>query len=157
MRVRMYLDKALPAPGWWSSVGHERKQSPRAGQRQKAKGVRPGLPDVMIWYDGQFIAIELKTVTGRLSDTQIAFADAMRRNRFSHCVARSVAEVHSILVARCVPVERSMHVLALVYDAELAKVQPAPRGASKSRAVAVKPSQRALKGLARARKAGVFA
>ena len=157
MRVRMYLDKALPAPGWWSSVGHERKQSPRAGQRQKAKGVRPGLPDVMIWYDGQFIAIELKTATGRLTDTQIAFADAMRRNRFSHCVARSVADVHSILSARCVPVERSMHVLALAYDAELAKELPPPR-AGKPRAVAAaKPTQRALKGLARARKAGVFA
>ena len=42
------------------------------------------------------------------------------------------------------------------YDAELAKDRPPPR-AGKPRAVAVKPSQRALKGLARARKAGVFA
>jgi hypothetical protein len=37
-----------------------------------------------------------------------------------------------------------MHVLALTYDAELAKDQPVRRGGSKPRAVVVKPSQRAL-------------
>ena len=156
MRVRMYLDKALPAPGWWSSVAHERKQSPIAGQRQKARGVKPGISDTLVFYRARTIPIELKTATGRTSPAQEAFAAAMAANDIPYFICRSVESVHFALVQCGIPVERSMHVLALAYDAELAKDRPPPR-AGKPRAVAVKPSQRALKGLARARKAGVFA
>ena len=44
-RCRMFLDACLLPPCWWSSIAHERKQTPRQGQMQKARGVKAGLAD----------------------------------------------------------------------------------------------------------------
>ena len=47
----------------WTHVANERKTSPRAGKRLKDKGVKSGVPDVLIFESrGEFVglAIELK-------------------------------------------------------------------------------------------------
>ena len=59
-RCRMFLDSHLSPPCWWSSIGHEKKQTLIQGQMQKAKGIRRGLPDIMIWAPGYFLGVELK-------------------------------------------------------------------------------------------------
>ncbi len=52
---------------------NERKTSPRAGARLKKKGVKSGVPDILIFepkgrYNG--IAIELKTGNNKLTNNQ---------------------------------------------------------------------------------------
>jgi hypothetical protein len=126
-RVRMYLDAALPAPGWWSSVDHAKKQSVQAGTRQKARGIRRGLPDVMIWYRGMFLGIELKVGRGDTSEAQDGFAAAMRANGFGCETARSVLDVDTLLRALQVPVLPSMRIAAMNHDAALALPQKAPK------------------------------
>lgn len=144
MRVRMYLDAHLPAPGWWSSVGHERKQSLRSGQLQKARGVKRGLSDVMIWYRGQFFGVELKAGSA-ISESQAAFGAAMEANDFKWVVIWSVEQLDDYLRANRVPLAVSARIDALRHDAALEATQPAPkakRGGAKPRTP--RPSSRAL-------------
>ena len=122
-RVRMYLADALPAPGYWSSVDHARKQSVKSGQLQKARGIKRGLPDVMIWYRGMFHGIELK-VGSAVSDAQHGFGAAMEANGFRYVVVRSVYALDAYLRASGVPVLPSMQIAALNHDAALAVATP---------------------------------
>ena len=75
-RCRMFLDACLLPPCWWSSIAHERKQTPRQGQMQKARGVKAGVPDVLIFDPPPLVpaargaAIELKSSTGTTSAEQ---------------------------------------------------------------------------------------
>ena len=118
-RVRMFLQTALPAPGYFSSIAHERKQSVQSGARQKARGVKAGLADVMVWYAGQFIAIELKFGRNTMSDGQAAFAVAIRANGFVAEEARCVVDVHNILARFGVPMSAAMRHYAEGHDREL--------------------------------------
>lgn len=134
-RCRMYLADALPAPGYWSSVDHARKQSAQAGERQKARGIKRGLPDIMIWFRGLFIGVELK-VGSRISDAQDVFAGAMRANGFRYAVIRSVTELDTYLRDVGVPVLPSMRIAAMQHDAALSAAAPAkPKRAGNPRRV----------------------
>lgn len=117
-RVRMYLKDALPAPGWWSSIAHERKQSVFSGQVQKARGIKRGLSDVMIWYRGMFYGIELK-VSSPISESQAAFGAAMEANGFKWVVIWSVVQLDEYLRAEKIPIPYSFHIEALRHDAAL--------------------------------------
>lgn len=143
-RCRAYLKDALPAPGWFSAISHERKQSVRSGQRQKAMGVKRGLSDLMVWYRGKFLAVELK-VDSPVSENQKLFGAAMVRNEFSWAVIRSVVSLHDHLVGQGVPIAPSMRIAAMRADAALAVAEPAvskPKRPSKPRVP--RPSSKAL-------------
>jgi hypothetical protein len=96
-RARMFLDKFLAPPAYWSSVGHERKQTLRQGQMQKARGIKRGLPDVMVWSPGYFLGIELKSGKNSTTDAQDGFAEAMARNQHGYAVVRSVEQLGEAL------------------------------------------------------------
>ena len=125
-RCRAYLDAALPAPGWWCSIITERKQSPAAGQRAKARGQRRGVSDIMIWYLGRFIGAELKIGKNDTSDAQDGFGAAMFANGFHYAVVRSVEVLDALLREQGVPVPPSMRIAALDHDAKLALPQASP-------------------------------
>lgn len=62
----------------WAHPANERKTSPQAGARLKRKGVKSGVPDVMIYtpnrvYSG--LAIELKTGKNTTTDNQKKWLD----------------------------------------------------------------------------------
>ena len=58
----------------WFHPENEGKRSPREGARAKAKGMRPGVADLIILCRGKAIAIELKPEKGgRHEPTQKAF------------------------------------------------------------------------------------
>ena len=124
---RSYLDDALPRPGWWSALKHEKKQSLKAGQVQKALGVKRGLPDIAVWYLTRFIGVELKVGRNTTSDAQDGFAEAMRENGFDYVVVRSVLELHEALCHRGVPILPSMRIAALNHDAALALPASGPK------------------------------
>jgi len=127
----MYLTDAIPAPGFWSAIEHGRQhhgddqQRMREWQRLKGQGVKVGLSDIFIWYERQFIAIELK-VGSQVSDPQRAFCHAMKQNDFSWHVVRSVEALDAILRAT-IPILPSLRIAALHHDAELSKPEPAKK------------------------------
>jgi len=155
-RIRIYLNAALPAPGWWSSIAQERKQSPVAGARLKARGCKPGIADVLIWFEGRFIAVELKSRDGVMSEPQRAFATAMKRNGFAAYEIRSVEALHNALVYEGIPVLPSYLNIARMHDAALAAAEPARKKPPKSsRHRVTRPDPAASRVMARAFAKGI--
>ncbi len=60
MAVAQFLDLALPRDAAWTTVECGGERPTREAERLKAKGVKPGWPDVQIVYRGRLIVIELK-------------------------------------------------------------------------------------------------
>lgn len=80
----------------WCHVANERKTSPAAGARLKAKGVKSGVPDVMIFkavlsYVG--LAIELKIKPNKVSENQKKWLETLERNEWAVKVCYSIEEV----------------------------------------------------------------
>lgn len=53
----------------------------------------PGSPDIFVLQNGTIFGIEVKTETGRLSDTQIAFRDTFEANGGHYIIARSIDDL----------------------------------------------------------------
>jgi len=58
---------------------------------------RPGLPDIVVSYMGQFIGLEVKTKTGRQSQNQKKAEQEIRAAGGSYHVVRSISDVKEIL------------------------------------------------------------
>lgn len=75
MQVAQYCDlKRL----LWAHPANERKTSPQAGARLKRKGVKSGVPDVMIYTPNQVfngLAIELKIGRNKVTANQRQWLD----------------------------------------------------------------------------------
>src|SRR5262252_3116138 len=67
--LQLVLD---PERTWWSAIDHGvGKLSKRAAGMMKARGVKRGLPDIIIMFGfANLVGIELKTDTGKLSEEQ---------------------------------------------------------------------------------------
>lgn len=65
----------------WFHVPNGGKRSVREAKRFKAEGVKPGVPDMLFFKNGQFgtvvYALELKANKGRLTDAQIEMTKRM--------------------------------------------------------------------------------
>lgn len=69
--VAEWLDLALVDPeAWWSSFPAGGGGLIR-GAQLKSRGLKPGVPDILIVYRSNVYFIELKTKTGKLSQAQI--------------------------------------------------------------------------------------
>ena len=160
-RCRMYLDVALPAPGFYTAIEHGRmhtgtpEQRAREWGRLKAQGVKTGLSDLMVWHVGKFIAPEAKVGKNDTSEAQDSFGNAMRANGFEHFVFRSVVELHDGLVARGVPIQSALRILAASHDACLATPEPARKGRASKPQVA-KPKASTLARMHAARRETMF-
>jgi hypothetical protein len=55
--------------------------SARSGALRRARGVAPGVPDMLVWYRGKSIAIELKAPGGRCTPSQLATREALIKAR----------------------------------------------------------------------------
>jgi hypothetical protein len=131
-RCRMFLDACLPPPCWWSSVGHERKQTPIQGMMQKARGVKRGLPDVMVWAPGYFLGVELKAGKNTTSDAQDGFAEAMARLGHGYVVVRSVEALAEALERHGIPLNGAWRQAAQIHDATLAAAVPVVKRTGKT-------------------------
>jgi hypothetical protein len=60
-------------------------------------GQRPGIPDLILIKDGRHVWIEVKTETGKLSDTQKKFLAELSAAGAETHVARSLEEVQKIM------------------------------------------------------------
>ncbi len=154
-RCRMLLDSHLHPPCYWSSVGHERKQTLIQGQMQKARGVRRGLPDVMVWAPGYFLGVELKAGSNTATEDQRAFGQAMAALGHGYAVVRSVEQLVDVLEQHGIPLLAGARVAALRHDGMLA-VPVAKKPARVVKPRAEKPTRKQIATLARVRAKGVF-
>lgn len=122
-----------PDKTWWTSIDHGvGRLGPAEAGIRKARGVKAGLPDILILYkppprrvspgrvamnDIRVLGIELKAGKGELSDAQwdVATAWTDLGGALIH-VARSLEEVQSILLVRGVPIRTRMNFLGGGYD-----------------------------------------
>lgn len=72
--VIQYLDAVLPADAWAFHVPNGGGRTKVEGAILKAMGVRPGIPDICIVWQGRAHWVEIKSGKGRLSDAQCATA-----------------------------------------------------------------------------------
>jgi len=91
-----FLNHALPPDVWFTAIDHATR-SATEGQDKKARGVKPGLPDLMFKFDRRTVWIELKTEKWRLQDTQESVRDMLTGNGDDWHVARSIDDVEAIL------------------------------------------------------------
>jgi len=92
-----YLSRALPTRALWTAFPAGEKRSAVTGARLKRMGMQRGWPDIIVILDGKTFGIELKAGKGKLSDVQLAVADAFVANGAPWVCARSTQEVEAFL------------------------------------------------------------
>lgn len=136
--VAGFLNHALPIGSFWTSIDHATK-SASEGEKKKRRGVKRGVPDVLIVVPNRTIWIELKAPKGRVSEAQLQVKDSLELNGHHYYVAKSVAEVEGILRDISVPLRATTGLTAQERDAGLLDraSKPAFMGVQRIR----KPSQ----------------
>lgn len=84
----------------WFHPANERKTSIQAGKRLKLKGVKSGVPDVLIFEpknDFNGLAIELKIKPNKVSLNQKKWLKSLEKNKWSTHIAYSLDEVINIV------------------------------------------------------------
>lgn len=102
-KLATLLAKLLdPAYIFWTAVDNTPWSLPD-GIRRKSRGIKRGVPDVLLWFDGRTVAIEMKSQTGKLSREQREVRDAMQRVGIAWHLCRSAQEALDVLRAEGVP------------------------------------------------------
>ena len=108
-----------PDKTWWTSIDHGvGKLGVVEAVNRKKRGVRAGLPDIILMIKIMrlgtrpmlpiIIGIELKSAKGAATEAQRTVAIAWRAMGHSYELARSLEDVHDILVRNNVPMLRRM-------------------------------------------------
>lgn len=97
--VARMLNRILLPDVCWSAVDHANAADATTGAIRKARGAKPGLPDLLFWYQGRAYAIELKIVGGVVSPAQRQFQDQLARAGGLVAVCRDCASVFSTVQA----------------------------------------------------------
>jgi hypothetical protein len=89
VKLARLLDKWLdPACTFWTATDPV-APSVTSGAMRKKRGVKPGVPDVLVWYRGKSITIELKSRRGQCSRSQRLAREALLRVGAQWRVCRS--------------------------------------------------------------------
>ena len=142
----VFLARALPLDATFTSVdpATDQKMSVTAGARRKARGCRPGWPDIQVVYRGLLHCIELKIDNGKQSENQIAMQAEIERAGGRYAICRSVEDVERQLIAWGIPL-RAHTMAAHEYDerrelrltAPKKPARPRPRLATTRKGLAV--------------------
>lgn len=87
---------AVAKSAYWTSLDHA-GGGPVVGRFRKARGVRKGLPDVMVLHQGRALFLELKAEKGTLSESQRECHKALNYAGASVFVVRSIEDVQFAL------------------------------------------------------------
>ena len=80
VKLSLLLNKWLdPTCTFWTATDPV-APSVTSGAMRKKRGVTPGVPDVLVWYLGHSITIELKSRRGQCSPSQRAVREALLRH-----------------------------------------------------------------------------
>lgn len=87
-----------PVPnGAWLQGANAHARAARARRMKESGALKPGAPDMIVCIDGRFIGVEIKTRTGRQSDTQRKAQAAIGRADGDYRVVRSLDDLMAIL------------------------------------------------------------
>jgi hypothetical protein len=107
--VAQFLTLALPPTAWWTAIGHGGfALDAKTGARMKAMGVKAGVPDLLIIWDGHAGFIELKAAGGKLSPAQHVTRTALRNAGCYYGVENSVEGVDNRLRCWGIPLRASV-------------------------------------------------
>ena len=149
MATATFLAAVLPCDSYWTSVdAGQGRMDVRAGQMRKARGVKAGVPDVLVCYRGMLYCIELKASKGRLSETQHMTIGQIHEAGGKVEVCHSIEEVETALRGWDIPL-RGTTLTAQQRDERLAAAPKKPRGPGRPRG--------GVSQLAKFRAAGVLA
>jgi len=91
----------------WSSIENSNNTGGISGMIKQAKnrrkGVKPGVPDLFILYDGKALFIELKALKGTVSDPQKLFHKKINMAGSHIIVIRSISELMDALIKYKIP------------------------------------------------------
>ena len=90
--IVVYLSKALPPTAYFTSIDIGSAGSAQQGALRKARGVKPGIADVLITYLGATLWLEIKAGT-QLSEHQKLFRDQVTANGHCWALARCPEDV----------------------------------------------------------------
>jgi hypothetical protein len=108
-KLARLLDKWLdPACTFWTATDPV-ASSALSGAIRKQRGVQPGVPDVLVWYRGKSITIELKSRRGQCSPSQRAAREALLRAGAKWFLCRSATSVMWQLRKSGVPFRTIVH------------------------------------------------
>ncbi len=96
---RSIIRMNVPFPGLlWTFVANEGR-SLSQGAKFKRMGVRPGVADILLWWNGKTMAIELKKPDGGVqSHNQKEFMRRFEQEGGKYAICRSVAGVKDTLI-----------------------------------------------------------
>jgi len=117
--VAEMLDWMLKPPAMYTTfpagVG---KFSPALAGLLKKRGLKAGIPDILVFYHGRTLGIELKRPKGRQSEAQSEMSDKLKAAGVPVCVCHSVEEVFHELCAWRVPLRTIAHTTSLRPDGQ---------------------------------------
>jgi hypothetical protein len=95
--VAKYLDWCLAPPAFYTTfpAGWDKMSKTRAGMLYAA-GLKAGIPDILIFYDGHTIGLELKAAKGRLSHIQQSTILLLQAAGVAVHVCKSLDEVEAV-------------------------------------------------------------
>ena len=105
--VAQFLERALGPGVMWRMV-ENKPRSKIAGAQQKGRGVQAGTPDILLWWYDGFGAIELKSMTGHLRESQRDFWAEFKAIGGLYAVCRAVDNVETTLLAWKLPLRASL-------------------------------------------------
>lgn len=141
-----FLGAVLPRDSYWTSVdAGQGAMSLRSAQLRKARGVKPGFPDVSVIWRGGYYGLELKASAGKVSEIQQITHAQIREAGGQVSVCRSIEEVERALRHWGIPL-RGTTLTAQDRDAWVQSAPKKPRARATERASVAK--------LARLRAAG---
>jgi hypothetical protein len=119
IQVANYLRVALRPPTFWTAIDHGAgKMTPASAGLRRARGVRPGLPDILIMHPSGWntsirpmadvIGIELKASKGRMSDAQLVVQAAWRKCGCEYEECKSLGELVSLLNRYRIPLHAKL-------------------------------------------------
>jgi hypothetical protein len=102
--VAEFLARALAGVAWWSGVDHGAgKMGKAAAGMRKARGVRPGIPDIIVLWQGRLIGLEMKDARGVQRAEQRELQAEWQIHGAGYHVCRSLTDVDRALAREGVP------------------------------------------------------
>ena len=112
MLIAQLMRRLVPPPPdgpWWTAVNPKPAKSAAVAAASKAMGMRAGSMDIVLCWRGQFLAAELKTSVGKLSDVQQEQHPLIRAAGGDLATPRNVREFVAWLRGHGVPVQEEWH------------------------------------------------
>lgn len=107
MLIAQLMRRLVPSPPdgpWWTAVNPKPGKSPAVAAASKAMGMRAGSPDIILCWRGQFLAAELKTSIGKLSNAQRDQHPLIRAAGADLATPRNVREFVAWLRSHQIPI-----------------------------------------------------